>query len=367
MRKIILIFCVILLIVIFIGRSGVLSSAFTVELTEGSVDEGFAYSNLYPPRIRTGNITSSEITIAWDFERKKLVSKRGLDYRCAELSGFRIYRDGFWFTDVPKDRRSITDTGLFPGTSYKYKVVALTFDNRVEGEVSEEIEVETLAGDPNPIINFPKKRHEVFLAEGASVAEGYGIGRVGCWVDQVAQYLTEHGSVGLETYNRAVRSSLSGDVAGRIGRELAGYNPDLVIVDTAGINDLTPALGLLATVRGNLSLADFRTNVEKIIELVHPSDERTLILMNINYFDCCWREGSNARNHEKRVVWNKMIRDIANEHGLILVDVETPLENGGIALLGAKPGDPLEHQHPTIAGHTVMAEVVIEAIERYKR
>jgi len=366
MRKIILIFCAILLIAIFIGRSGVLSSAFTVELTEGLVDEGFAYSNLYPPRIRTGNITSSEITIAWDFERKKLVSKRGLDYRCAELSGFRIYRDGFWFTDVSAEQNSITDTGLFPGESYKYKVVALTFDNKIEGKPSEEIEVKTLAGDPNPIVNCPKKSHKVFLTEGASVAFGQGSSKAG-WADHVAQYLTEHGSKGLRAFNKAIPGSLSAEVAGRIGGEVEELNPDLVIVDTAGINDLTPALGLLATVRGNLSLADFRTNVEKIIELVHPSDERTLILMNINYFDCCWRENSNARNHEKRVAWNKMIRDIANEHGLILVDVETPLENGGIALLGAKPGDPLEHQHPTIAGHTVMAEAVIEAIERYKK
>lgn len=364
MRKIILIFCAILsiVIVILISRGGISSSAFTVELVEGSVTDGFAYSNLYSPQIRGENITGSEITIVWDFERKELVPKRGLDHKYTELTGFRVYRDGFWFTDVPKERNSVTDAGLFPGESYKYKVVALTFDNKVEGRSSEEIEVKTLAGDPNPIINFPKVHHKVTLVEGASVAFGMSAGGKPGWADLVARYLTKRGSRDLHLFNKAIRGSFSYEVADRLGGEVKELNPDLVMVDTAGINDLTPSGSALLANRGFLSMLDFRKNIEKMIESIQPSDRRALILVNINYFDFKLRgKDYGGRLHRKRAAWNKTVRDVANERGLILVDVEKALiDNGGIELLN-------DTLHPNGEGHAIMAGAIIGAIERYKK
>ena len=118
-------------------------------------------------------------------------------------------------------------------------------------------------------------------------------------------------------------------------------------------------------------MADFRKNVEKIIEQVKPSHERNLILLNINYFNCCRQEGSNERNHNKRAAWNKMLRDIANDHGTIFVDVERAMmESGGDDFY---TGDDnklflLEDElHPHHNGHIMMAKAIIDSIEKYKQ
>jgi lysophospholipase L1-like esterase len=240
-------------------------------------------------------------------------------------------------------------------------VVALAFDSKVESEPSEEIEVTTLAGDPAPIVNFPKSRHQLFLVEGASVALGMSTEGPG-WADLVAKHLRGQGSSDLRLINRSIRGSFSYEVADRLKREVDRLSPDLVIIDSAGINDLTPNTGILAVERGFLSLWDFRENVKKMIEAVVPSETRSLVLVNINYFDfrLMEKEG-DERLHRKRGAWNKALRDIANEHGLILVDVEKALiDNGGITLMN----DPL---HPNGRGHAVMAEAIIDAIERYQR
>lgn len=360
-----------------LGTTFIQKQVFTVEILEGSAEEGFSYSNLYAPgQLKAGDVTSSSITITWGFEKQKFQVKSGVNSQYAQVSGFRIYRDGFWLTDVPKEQTLLVDTGLFPGDSYKYKVAALTFDNKAEGTESEEIEVGTLPGKPNPITNVTNESYKIFLVEGASVAEGQKVPPGYAWADQVAAYLIKNANPDFQFFNRAISGSLSAEVAERIGGEIEelkereGLDPDLVIVDTAGINDLVPAQGLLASARGTLSMADFRSNVETIIEQVKPSDKRTLILLNINYFNCCTGEGSNERNHEKRAVWNKVLRDVANTHGLILVDVERAMVESGADDFFKSWDTPFlleDELHPQAQGHAYMARAVIEAIEEYKK
>lgn len=345
---------------------------YTIEIYQGSVEEGFAFSNLYAPsNLREEEISSSSITLAWDFEEKNLMAKSGLDPKYTDHSGFRIYRDGFWLEDILGKETKYTDTGLFPGETYKYQVVALTFDDKVEGQRSEEIQVTTADGLVNSINNLPKEEYEVLLVEGASVAEGQRVPPGTSFGDQVAEYLIEESNPNLVYVNRAVSGAFTSEVAERIGREIEelkvreNLSPDLIIADTAGINYLIASGTLLAKVRGNHSMVAFRENVEKIIEEVQPSNERTLILININYFACCKNEDEDSvdRNHKKRVAWNKVIRDIANEYRFILVDVEKAMVDSGKAdsILLA------DAIHPSHTGHIFMTRAIIEAIESHRR
>ena len=218
----------------------------------------------------------------------------------------------------------------------------VTFDNKIEGSKSAMLTVKTKPGSLG-VIRFPTKKITEYLAEGDSITEGKQVAEPYRWVSLVGNYLRKS-NASVKVTNSGVNASLAGGVLDRLPESLHRYSPDLVTV-AVGTNDMTGASRDI----GNMSMTEYRNNLLKIISLVRSDSKRNVVLLNIYYFGCC---------DEKRLVWNKLLRDFANEHGILLVDVEKAMENNGKDALVAG-------LHPNTAGHAVIANTVINALQRY--
>ena len=126
-RKIILVFGSLGLTALLLGAGGVKWPFLTrtANITAGSIADGFARSDLNPPRLKVEDANRSSITLVWDFMERELVPGEGLgayvdgEGSHSRITGFRIYRDGFWLTDLSREQTSVVDDGLFPGESYR--------------------------------------------------------------------------------------------------------------------------------------------------------------------------------------------------------------------------------------------------------
>jgi lysophospholipase L1-like esterase len=335
-------------VVFFKNSPHIFSPPFTAaekkqEIFQISFDGTFTHSDLYPPNMLTEvKATNSIVAISWNFPDKKLTVTQGVAPEYALLSGFRIYRDGYWFADIPKNQTTFTDTGLYPDETYTYTVAGLTFDNKIEGSSSAALTVKTQPGPLHAII-FPNKKITSYLAAGDSITEGKQVAEPYRWVSLVGNYLQKHNAT-VKVINTGVNASLAGGVLDRLPGELRLYTPDLVTI-AVGTNDMTGASRDI----GNMSMIDYRDTLQKIISLTRSDPNRDIVLLNIYYFGCC---------DEKRLVWNKLLRDIAHDQGILLVDVENAMENNGKDSLVAG-------LHPNGAGHAVIANTIIKELQRY--
>ena len=306
-------------------------------------NQALTRSNLYPPsNIKIEAVSKSSIEFSWSFYKKKLIETKGLAPEYSILSGFRVYRDGFWFEDVPKDVNHIIDTNLYPGQTYSYNISALTFDNKIEGASSSAVTVNVPNFPLNPIIPYTNNNFSVYLAEGDSITLGAGAGKGFAWADQVANFLQAK-NVNLSYINEGIDGAISSDIDSRIGSDIQQYNPDLITI-AVGVNDLYYASSYL----GNVSIWEYKNNLRKILTIAHPSGSRKIILLNIFYLN-------GEKNKEK--AWNKVVYEVGNEFGVKVVDVyDSMKENGGNSLLTGI-------LHPNQYGHNLIAKDVINVLK----
>lgn len=306
-------------------------------------DESLTHSNLYAPKnLKIKAKGKDSVEVSWDLDDKQLQVNSGVPWEFAVLSGFRIYRDGYWYKDVSKDIKKFVDDKLYPNETYSYSISALTFDFKIEGQKNAKTEAETPESSLKEV-NFPVSDIKSYLSEGDSVTEAKNIAEGLSWVGIVAGYLKQNGH-DVEVSHMAVAGSTAGSVDDRIGREVESINPDMVTI-AVGVNDIVGASRDI----GNISMSDFRDHLRSIIAKTKSGRDRNVALLNIFYITCC---------SEKRVAWDKVVRDVANEYGVLYIDVSTPIiQNGGKELLA---GD----LHPNAAGHKVIAGAVIEKLDQ---
>ncbi|HUC95244.1 MAG TPA: GDSL-type esterase/lipase family protein [Candidatus Saccharimonadales bacterium] len=307
-------------------------------------DSTLTHSNLYAPSgVKVDSVSPDKIQISWNFDNDKLMVPTGNAPEYAILSGFRIYRDGFWYEDVPKSNMAFVDDSLYPGSSYSYSVSALTFDYKIEGNKSASVSAATLLANPNPVV-FPIKNGNInsYMAEGDSITEGLNLPNKGwTYADLLTDYLNAHGNK-TKLFNYAVSISTSLDVNNRFPAEIRSADPDLVTV-AIGVNDMT---GYSRDI-GNVSMSEYRDHLRNIVKTAEQERPRDIALLNIFYINV---------PSDKRVVWDKVVRDVANQFGVLYIDVSTPvIQNGGNSLLAGV-------LHPTQQGHTIVARAVINSI-----
>jgi acyl-CoA thioesterase I len=339
----------------YFTSSDVLNSSVLGETTKSGesfsirFDEKLTQSNLYAPtNVKLDKVIGSVAIITWKFEMSEMSLEANVPPQYAALSGFRIYRDGYWYTDVDLNKRNFIDTSLFAGDSYGYEVAPLTFDNKIEGTKSETLLVSIPKDEIRQSVQFSKKEISRYLAEGDSISEGQRAVKGRGWVDQVADSIkAKNGSIELE--NQSITGVLSSDIVGRIEKETLDFSPDLVSI-SVGLNDLYGASSPL----GNVSMFQYKDNLSKSIKASKPSENRLIFLTAITLYKGCCDTETN-----KLIAWNKAIRDVAFENGAVYVDVAAAMtKNGKYELIE-------DILHPYQKGHDVIAKEVIEVLKKY--
>ena len=288
------------------------------------------HSNLYAPENIEAKFKSKDsIEVSWSFDNKELKNADpSLAPEYAILSGFKIYRDGFWYIDVPASERSFVDDNLYPDETYTYSVSALTFDNKIEGKKGVESNAKTESFPLNQV-QFPISEIKRYLAEGDSITTAANVNKGSGYAEKVAVLLN------VELSNKALPSSIAETVGKRLEPEVTSFDPDLVTI-AVGVNDIL----------GEFKVSEYRDYLRVMIKTINAGRKRDIAILNIFYLPCCT---------EKRLVWDKASRDVANEFGVLYIDVHTPMgEKGGLDLVAGL--------HPNAGGHQVITDIVFSKI-----
>lgn len=241
---------------------------------------------------------------------------------------------------------TLTETGLYPNSSYEYRISTI-FNDADSARKSDAINLTTNSGSPNPVVSSSKSAYQKLMTEGDSITYGIGADSLStAWPHKLKDYLDSRngGSLTSSITNYGLSGSVSSNVLGRIANEVTTATPDLVTIDI-GLNDLRR--GDLRS-KGTVSIDTYRSNLRQIIDAVSPGNSRSLLLGNIPFMTNWTYTGFDwaAGNEAKRAVWNKVVRDVANEKGVILIDVSTAM-NASTSLLA-------DGIHPNQAGHDLI-------------
>lgn len=319
---------------------------------------------------------SLQITISWD--------------QVPEASGYRLYRDGFWFDDLPPTSSSTTpgyvcplpgtlpakcaytDSLLSPDT-YTYSVSPLTDSNRIEG-VSVGAASATADGNLPPIDLQPKSSYSSYLAEGDSVTSVNIGSSIEAYPLQLANYLAWYqGAASPNTTFVGTPGAKCEHVRGRIGNDLFTSQADLVTV-MIGLNDILA--GYRNTI-GRTSMVSYRNCIRDVVAAVRNDPKRTLLLLNVSHMTN-WDMMHPTKFHspdvsvaagseEKKRAWNKVIRDVAAHAGVPLVGVTEAMDQAFSECGPACVETFLtpDNIHPNQAGHDVMSDAVLEQLLKY--
>lgn len=301
-----------------------------------------------PENVQAINDKPSVISVSWKMDKQTYPTEPGVPTENGTVSGYRIYRDGYWYRDIDASSTRFVDDGL-TGDLYTYEISVLTFNNKLEGLRSTPVSVAVKSVASAPKVAFSKPSIDSYLAEGDSITEGQRALKGHGWVDQVEQFLSK-GNSDFKLSNKGVTGAVSEQVKGQIGADLIELKPDLVTVGV-GLNELFAT----GSARGNFSMGGYRDNLQKIVKTAAPSSSRLVVLVGISRYKGCCGETTGL---SKLDVWNKVVRDVAASEGAVYVDVNRAITaNGGEALID-------DVLHPSQKGHDVIAQVMIDEIKK---
>jgi lysophospholipase L1-like esterase len=306
-------------------------------------------SDLYPiDNLEAKNASSTEITLKWNYQNKKTLPKDSslitAHPEYALLSGYRIYRDDSYYTDISKNTATFTDQYLSPNQPYSYSIAPLSFDNKIEGVRSPSFEAKTIEASSSETIAFTGKQFSKYLAEGDSITEGiHKIQIEESYVNLITEYLrTKNPDITAD--NKGKIAFLTSDTRAQIKKDISEAEYDLVTIGI-GVNDINS---------GGVSMSQAKENLIDTIKTARPSANRLVILLNIPHIN---RIAEAEIYYKKAAAWNKMYTDIAYNFHIPLADVnKTMTENGGNDLLA-------DYLHPNSKGHIVIADTIIEIIK----
>lgn len=282
-------------------------------------------------------------------------------------SGYRIFREGSWFTDVTGNlTTSFIDDQLSAG-SYRYSVSVLSDENRLQGS-----SLGSVTGAPAtpasmpPLVVSHHSSYKSYLADGDSIS-AVGDSYVAppeivshTWTKQIGEYL----GAGSKSHFAAVGGSVCESVESRMAANIASKAPDLVTV-AIGLNDARD--GYLDTI-GARSMDSYRDCLNRLIDAIQPGPARTLVLVNLYHItnwdlmspqiDVRFKADNKfaAATEEKAAAWNKLIAGVALHRGVPLVDAYSVLEARAEDVL---LGDGI---HPNQRGYDLIAQAVLKQV-----
>lgn len=293
-------------------------------------------SNLYSPdKLKIEEVNENSVQFCWNFVKQDLLVSEDDFPEYANLSGFRIYRDDFWFTDVDGDTNCYKDNYLLSGELYEYRVAALTFDNKIVGEKSNVLTVQTknessllekrLKVDTNKIATALVFGDSVTHWQRANPGDG--------WADQVGRFLKRSG---VKNFNNLAEDGFdTHDVLQKISDRQDISQADIVFVGV-GINDLIEENGT-----GGVSLKSFLDTYTQILDLIN-SDVYTFVVGI-----------TPARGKmEKVVVWNKALNGLAEAKEAIYIPTDYLDESYMV-----------DDIHPNQNAHNKIADYIIDTLQ----
>jgi len=168
---------------------------------------------------------------------------------------------------------------------------------------------------------------------GDSITYGFPFGPEASWVRHAA------GETGLSLVNSGVNGNSFADMLGRFSRDVAGYEPELVII-TGGTND----------VAARESLAAVRPRLETIVGRALAAGITPVLGLTVPILD----PGLEMILSELR----QMVRRMAEERGLGILDFYSPFIDPSS---GQPRGDWfLDDAHPNRLGYRAMAAAAAE-------
>lgn len=182
-----------------------------------------------------------------------------------------------------------------------------------------------------------------------------------CWVNRVVSMLEEYQGQPIEVKNQGVCSNIlsiespayqrSARPCGleRLHKDVIAHNPDMVFF-AYGLNDS----------RGGTPVDIFRRDYQDAIDCIRKQIAPVIVILDLFYMheafykEC---EGWNESDYRVTETFNSVIREIAEENGLIFADVYSSLKGVDWAVCE-------DHCHPNDLGHQLIANKVFEAIMR---
>lgn len=297
----------------------------------------------------------------------------------ADATGYRVYRDGFWYTTVSGGLvTSFVDTMLSPD-AYSYTIAPLSDLSRVESRPLG-TGTGTAVGSLPPLVVVPHATYSTYLSEGDSTTDvddpRLGAPMVDLYPLQLGHYLAATGGT------KVVHQGLSGSTCNssgagntlnlkpRIQQEIAQHHPDLVTIGV-GLNEVRS--GYMDTM-GGIPIAVYRQCIQELIQVVSPGPNRTLLLLNFTHLtDWGLRAGQSepdrgsAGSDAKRRAWAKALRDAAAHGGVPLVDVISAMD-AAIAACGSSCSETFllaDRLHPNQIGHDIVGDTVLAKLLQY--
>ncbi len=211
---------------------------------------------------------------------------------------------------------------------------------------------------PRDMRSEPVKR---VVALGESTTWGYSVSeKEKCWVNRVVRMIEEFQGQELELVNQGIGSnvlttlcpayehSAKPSALERVTGEVIELEPDLLFI-SYGLNDS----------RGGTTPADFRTEFQRLIDLIRAKIDPVIVALNVYYMHevCYLYPDWDHADYEGNEVFNLVIRQLAEKNGLILADIYS-------AGFGVDWFVDEDHCHPNDLGHLIVANRVFEAVAR---
>ena len=197
---------------------------------------------------------------------------------------------------------------------------------------------------------------------GDSITWGYSASeKEACWVNRTVRMIERFQGSEIELMNQGIGGNVltplcpaypvSGRPCGleRVEEQVIALDPDMVIL-AYGVNDS----------RGGTDPELFRREYQKLIDTIRARIDPTIVMTSLFYLH---EAGYNAHedwghsNYDLTDVYNLVIRQLAENNGLVFADVYAA--QSGVDWFV----DP-DHVHPNDLGHFVIANRVFEAIAR---
>jgi len=149
--------------------------------------------------------------------------------------------------------------------------------------------------------------------------------------------------------NKGISGQTTPQILDRFKKDVVDLHPKLVII-LAGINDI-------AQNTGPITLQETSENIFAMAELAKEHQIKVILCSVLPALDFPWRRGIHPAG--KIVTLNELIKNYANENGIIYLDYYTSMADKQMGLNEQYTHDGV---HPNKTGYQIMAALVQNAI-----